>query len=73
MKINLTNPNQLSREQISQVAELAGQGFERRGDPDMYEDTVRHVQSAEYIHLAYEAEKLVAFSMYQRSLWRLSI
>ncbi len=70
MNITIYNPNQLSNETKEAVNLLAAQGFGQ--DPDeMRPDTFAHIQAADSIQLAYDTNKLQAFAMYARCLWRI--
>jgi hypothetical protein len=70
MKISLVTPNQLDKAEITNLSQIAQAGFERLGDPSMHEDTLRHIGGADMLQIIESAGKPVAFSMYQRCLWR---
>ena len=70
LTIELHNPNQLEQTTRHQICELAAQGFGRENDPDMQADTLHHIQEAAAVQLARRGERIEAFAVYGRSLWR---
>lgn len=70
MNIELQTIDALSETAIEGINRIACLGFEQANNPAMLEDTKNHIQSAELVHLAYDEQRLIGFSLYRSYLWQ---
>lgn len=70
MNITTMTPEQLSLHDIRTISTTASRGFMQPDDHAMLDDTINHIQQADYIQLASHNEALIGFAMYRRCLWR---
>lgn len=70
MSTELQTINNLSAETTAEINRIACRGFEQQNNLAMLEDTRNHIESAELVHLAYDGQDLVGFSLYRSSLWQ---
>lgn len=72
MRISTKLSGEIQAKEIDQIAELAGMGFGSGTTDEMYEDTVQHIEAADFIQLTHDDEELRGFSMVRSCLWRAS-
>lgn len=70
MEYSTKTPNDITEQDVDQLAHLAGIGFGQGDSPAMREDSINHIAGSEYIQLAHYNNELVGFSMVRRCLWR---
>lgn len=56
---------------LESAAALVSKGFGRPDNLDNYDDTEKHLESADFIQVVHHDERMIAFAAYQRQLWRL--
>ncbi len=69
MRETITSTKQLTAEQAVQINRLASLGFEQ-SESDMLADTTNHIVAADEMQLIHDNERMAAFALYRRCLWR---
>ena len=72
MRTNIKSfkPDVLTAKSKAAICDLTAKGFGRPNDSLMQADTLRHLEDAETVQVAYHFGQLVGFALYGRSLWR---
>jgi hypothetical protein len=70
MKITIETPQTLGNNQRHELNDLAAIGFGFEHPGDMFDDTMRHIDSSDFVQQAYIDETLAGLAFYKRSLWQ---
>lgn len=69
MRELFTSTTGVTERDATGINRLAAQGFEQ-SEHAMFDDTLRHILSAQEMQLLYDNERMVAFALYKEHLWR---
>ena len=69
MRETIISTKKLTSQQATEINRLAALGFEQP-EADMLEDTTSHILAADKMQLIYDGERMSAFALYRRCLWR---
>ena len=70
MKVSLETPSTLTVEQRHDLNTLAAAGFGFDKPEDMFDDTMRHIDTSDVVQTAHDNRELVGLAFYRRALWR---
>jgi hypothetical protein len=70
MKLSLKHPSSLSTYDHHTINDIAASGFGYDNSADMLDDTLTHIQSADFVQQAKIGQETVGFALYKRCLWR---
>lgn len=70
MNFSIEHPSNLTGQEQIAINEIASHSFGFDDPDEMLEDTIAHLNAAEYVQRALLGQETIAFALYTRRLWR---
>lgn len=70
MKFFIEHPANLNKQEQRAINEIAGSSFGLSNPEDMLDDTISHLDAAEYVQQATVGREVIGFALYRSVLWR---